>query len=83
MNNETYEILGGENTALLNEFMDKIKDKSLSELMPILLEFKQRLPQDKIFTTAEKNAIIEQAMANIPEEEKNSYKSMLKILKFI
>jgi len=78
-----FDILPLEHNALLEEFMGKIKDKSIHEILPILMEFKQRLPQDKIFTTAEKNAIIEQAMANVPEEEKNSYKSMLKILKFI
>jgi hypothetical protein len=84
MNNpKTMEILGQENSALLAEFLDKIKGKSLHEIMPILMEFKARLPKDMQFSEAEKNIIIEETLANLPDDEKNQYKSMLKILKIM
>jgi len=76
-------MLGDENVALLEEFMGKIKDKSLNEIMPILMEFKNRLPNDRQFTQQEKEQIIAAAIGSIPDEEKNSYKAMLKVLKFM
>ncbi|MDR2167351.1 MAG: hypothetical protein LBE35_05820 [Clostridiales bacterium] len=84
MNNQrTMEILGEENAALFAEFLDKIRGKGIYELPPILMEFKARLPKDKEFTAAEKNIIIEETLAGLPEDEKNQYKSMMKILKIM
>ena len=72
-----------EMAALLNEFLDKIKGKSMTEIMPILTEFKGRLPKDKVFTDEEKNLIVEEALADKSEEEKNRYKTFLKMVKVI
>ena len=72
-----------EMAALLEEFLDKIKDKSMTEMMPILAEFKGRLPKDKVFTDEEKNLIIEGALSGLPDDEKNRYKTFLKMMKII
>ena len=69
--------------ALLNEFLDKIKDKSMTEMMPILAEFKGRLPKDKVFSDEEKNLIIEGALSGLSDDEKNKYKTFLKMMKVI
>ena len=70
-------------SALLEEFLGKIKGKSLTEMMPILAEFKARLPKDKSFSDEEKNLIIEEALRPMPDSEKNKYKTFLKIMKII
>jgi hypothetical protein len=72
-----------ETTALLNEFLDKIKGKTMTEMMPILAEFKSRLPKDRTFTDEEKNLIIEEALSEMPDDEKNRYKTFLKMMKII
>ena len=82
-NPRTMEILGAENTALFNEFLGKIKGKSVMELPPILVEFKARLPQDMQFTAEQKDIIIEEALFTMPMEERNRYKTMLKILNIV
>jgi len=82
-NQRAMEILGEENAALLAEFLDKIEGKSFAAIPNILMEFKAKLPKDKIFTPEEKDFILEQAMANLPENEKNKYKTMLKMLKVV
>ena len=68
---------------LLEEFIAKIKDKSMSEMIPILAEFKKRLPQDRVFTQEEKNLVVEEALSNMPENERNRYKTFLKMTKMI
>jgi len=70
-------------SALLDEFLGKIKGKSMAEMMPILSDFKNRLPKDKSFTDQEKALIIEEALADMPDDEKNRYKSFLKMIKII
>lgn len=72
-----------EMSALLDEFLGKIKGKSMAEMMPILSDFKNRLPKDKSFTDQEKALIIEEALADMPDDEKNRYKSFLKMIKII
>jgi hypothetical protein len=66
---------------LLTEFLERIEGKNINELMPILMEFKDRLPKDKVFTQEEKEEIFEAAVKNLPENEKNKYKSMLKMFR--
>ena len=68
---------------LLTEFLDKIKGKSMSELIPILTEFKKRLPKDMVFTDEEKNVIVEEALSSMTEDERNRYKTFLKMMKII
>jgi len=82
-NPRTMEILGEENAALFTEFLGRIKGKSVLELPPILSEFKARLPADMEFSPAQKDIIIEEALVTMPEQERNRYKSMLKILKIV
>ena len=72
-----------ETAALLDEFLDKIKGKSITEMMPVLAEFKSRLPKDRVFTDEEKNMIIEEALADMSDDEKNRYKTFLKMIKVI
>ncbi|MCL2854559.1 MAG: hypothetical protein FWE21_02950 [Defluviitaleaceae bacterium] len=81
MDNKAMEVLGAENADLLQEFVGRVQGKSMMELPGILMEFKARLPKDKVFTPQESEFIMEAAMAGLPEAEKNRYKSMLKILK--
>jgi len=76
-------ILEPEMAALLDEFLGKIKGKSITEMMPILAEFKSRLPKDKTFTDEEKNLIIEEALSGMTNDEKNRYKALLKTVKII
>jgi len=72
-----------EMTELLNEFLGKIKGKNITEMMPVLTEFKSRLPKDKTFTDEEKNLIIEEVLSSMPDDEKNRYKTFLKMMKVI
>ena len=72
-----------EMAALLDEFLGRIKGKSMTEMMPILAEFKKRLPKDKTFTDEEKNLIIEGALSDMSDDEKNRYKTFLKMVKVI
>ena len=75
--------LDSESTELLQEFLNKIKNKNIVEIMPILAEFKNRLPKDKVFSDEEKNTIIEEVLSSMPDEEKNKYKMFLKTMKII
>ena len=77
------EMLEPETAELLAEFLEKVKGKGLHEMMPVLAEFKRRLPKDKVFTEEEKAAIIEEALSAMPEQEKNRYKTFLKMLKIV
>ena len=72
-----------EMAALLDEFLEKIKGKSMTEMMPVLAEFKGRLPKDRVFTDEEKNLIIEEALSGMSDDEKNRYKTFLKTVKII
>ena len=72
-----------EMAALLEESLGKIRGKSMTEMLPILTEFKGRLPKDKTFTDEEKNLIIEEALSGMPDDEKNRYKTFLKMMKII
>ena len=83
MNEKTMEILGQENTALLSEFLGKIRGKSMNEIVPLLSEFKKRLPEGKVFSQEEKDVIIEEALNNLPEDERNKYKTFLKTMRFM
>jgi len=68
---------------LLEEFLGKIKGKGIGEMMPILAEFKSRLPKDRVFTPEEKAAIVEEALSAMPEDERNRYKTFLKMMKIV
>ena len=81
--NKTLEMLGPDHAALMTEFLEKIKGKSTPQLIPILMEFKEKLPKDVEFTQEQKAAIINEALNSIPDEEKPHYKSMMKVLKII
>jgi len=72
-----------EMSALLEEFLEKIRGKSMTQMMPILSEFKSKLPKDRVFTDEEKNMIIEEALADMNDDEKNRYKTFLKMVKVI
>ena len=79
----TKNVLSPEIAELLAEFLDKIKGKSMSEMIPVLTEFKKRLPKDIVFTDDEKNMIVEEALSSMPDEERNRYKTFLKMMKII
>ena len=76
-------MLEPEMAELLAEFLEKIKDKGIKEMMPVLAEFKKRLPKDRTFSDEEKSAIIEGALASMPDDEKNRYKAFLKMVNFV
>ena len=76
-------ILEPEITELLDEFLEKIRGKGMTEMMPILAEFRSKLPKDKVFTQEEKNLIVEEALSAMPDDEKNKYKTFLKMMKII
>jgi len=65
---------------LIQEFLEKVKGKGMKEMLPVLAEFKGRLPKDQAFSDAEKNAILEAALNGIPDEEQNRYKSFMKMI---
>ena len=69
--------------ALLTEFLERIEGKSMNELVHILMEFKERLPEGRVFSREEKQEIFEAAVKNLPDAEKNKYKTMLKMFKII
>jgi len=81
MDNKAIEILGEENAELLLEFTGKIQGKTLAEAVNVLLEFKARLPKDKIFTNEEREFIIKSALSNTSEEDKARFAPLLKMLK--
>jgi len=68
---------------LLAEFLSKIKGRGIKEMMPVLAEFKSRLPQDRVFSEEERNAIMEEALATMPEDERNRYKAFLKMMRVV
>jgi len=76
-------VLEPEIAALLEEFLGKIKGKSIMEMMPVLAEFKSRLPEDRVFSDEEKNLIVEEALRPMLDAEKNKYKTFLKMMKII
>jgi len=82
-NTAVLEKLEPEMAELLAEFLEKISGKGIKETMPILAEFKKRLPKDKTFTDEEKNLIIEGALSDMSDDEKNRYKTFLKMVKVI
>ncbi|MCL2377400.1 MAG: hypothetical protein FWC76_08425 [Defluviitaleaceae bacterium] len=76
-------VLDPEMTALLDEFLEKIRGKSITEMVPILAEFQRRLPKDRVFTDEEKSLIIEETLSSMPDDEKNKYRTFLKMMKII
>ena len=77
------EMLEPEMAELLSEFLDKIKGKSMAQMMPVLAEYKARLPSDRTFSPMEKNAILEEALGGMAEEERNRFKTFLKMAKIV
>lgn len=77
------DMLEPEMAELLTEFLDKIKGKSIGEIMPILAEFKGRLPKDRTFTEEERGLIVEEALGSMPEDERNRYKTFLKVMRIL
>jgi ubiquinone biosynthesis protein UbiJ len=77
------DMLEPEMAELLTEFLGKIRGKTIGEMMPVLAEFKGRLPKDRVFTEEERSLIVEEALSAMPEEEKNRYKTFLKMMKII
>jgi len=82
-NTAVLEMLEPEMAKLLTEFLEKIKGKGFKELLPILAEFKAQLPKDRVFSEAERNAIIEEALTGMSEDERNRYKMFLKMIKAV
>jgi len=78
-NNTAVAEMPAELAALLAEFLTRLEDKNLNEIMPILAEFKARLPKDKTFSDEEKSAVIEGALGQMPIEERGRYKALLKM----
>ena len=76
------EILGPDAADLMAEFLERVRDKSVAEIAPILMEFKNRLP-DREFTQQEREVIIEAALQSMPEGERNRYKTIMKMLKVV
>ena len=68
---------------LLNEFLEETKGRTMAEMLPVLSRFKSRLPKDRVFSNEQKNQIIEAALNNMPDNEKNKYKALLKTLRII
>jgi len=76
-------LLEPELSELLAEFLQRLQGKSLKEIMPILSEFKSRLPKDTTFSEEQKSAIIERALEDMPEDERARYKTFLKMFAMI
>ena len=77
------DMLEPEMAELLTEFLEKIKGKGIGEMLPILAEFKGKLPKDRVFTEEERGLIVEEALSPMAEDEKNRYKTFLKMMKII
>lgn len=77
------DIIEPEMAELLKEFLEKIKNKSAHDMMSVLAEFNSRLPKDKTFTHEQKSTIIEEALKNMPDEEKNRYKTFFKMMNLV
>ena len=80
MNEKTKVIIGQEGAELVAEFLAKIKGKSINEILPLLGQFKRRLPQGVTFTQQERDIIIEEALNGMAPDDKNRYKSFLKTM---
>lgn len=77
------ELFEPELAELLAEFLTRLQGKSLKEILPVLTEFKGRLPKDRVFSEVEKSAIIERALEQMPVEERAKCKTFLKMFRVI
>jgi len=77
------DMLEPELAELLAEFLTRLQGKNLKEILPILTKFKGRLPKDKVFSEAEKSAIVERALEQMPVEERAKCKTFLKMFRVI
>lgn len=64
---------------LMADFLERTRGKSISEILPILAEFRNKMPKDKAFSEEEKSAVLEKALAGMTDEEKNRIKAFLKM----
>ena len=68
---------------LCHDFLEQVKGKTMGETMPILAEFKNKLPKDRVFTDEEKSIVIEAALKDLTEDERKRYKSFFRMLRII
>jgi len=64
----------------LRGLMVRLQGKSTTETMAMVMDFMQRAPKGRDLTRAEQNAMAEAILSGLPEDDKNRFKSMLKIL---
>ncbi|MCL2170534.1 MAG: hypothetical protein FWB71_00160 [Defluviitaleaceae bacterium] len=66
---------------IAQEFLAKIKGKSIKDAIPLIAEYKARLPKDREFSPAERDAMIEAALSEMPHDERNRFKTFFKMFK--
>jgi hypothetical protein len=68
---------------LFEEFLNRIQGKSMAEIMPILAEFKSKMPKNREFSDEERRVILESALQTLPEEQQSKFNAMLKMWKVV
>jgi len=75
-------MLNDETVGVLEDFLVRIKDKNMGEQLSILSEFRNKMPF-KNYTKEEKNTIIEEALSNMENKDRNKYKTFLKVMQVL
>ena len=64
----------------LRNLMLKLEGLGTAEALQLIIDFMKRIPKGRELTRSEQNAMMEAMMEGLPENDKNRFKSMLKML---
>jgi len=64
----------------LHDLMLKLEGLGTAEALQLIIDFMKRIPKGRELTRPEQNAMMEAVMESLPENDKNRFKSMLKML---
>ena len=80
LRNPAFQTLEPERVAALKDLMQRLAGKNTAESLVLVTDFMRHAPKGRALTRAEQSAMAEAIMVNLPEHDKNRFKSMLKIL---
>lgn len=75
-----FSCLEAEQKNALRTLIPRLKDKSASESMPLIISFVQTMPKGRTFTVEEKIEMINVMMEVLPENDKTAFKNLITFL---
>ena len=80
LQNPAFHSLEPARVEALKGVMVRLEGKSVTESLPIVMEFMKKLPAGHELSRGELNAMAEAILAGLPEGDRNRFKAMLKMM---